>query len=276
MKILKILSIIILIQISSPIYSQKNKSIDKLEYKCTYKLSYISNPTESTNVLEENMILLVGKKTSKFLSQGKYLRDSISLEINKKTIKAEEISSLYSKVPATFFTYKIIKNYPRTKITVTEQLLNKHYKYEENLNLFKWKITKQTNTIGNYVCTKALLKFAGREYTAWFTKSIKIKDGPYKFCGLPGLIVKISDSQNHYTYLLTDIKKTNNNEEIFFKEKKYLKTHKNDFLKTRKVFFKEIQKKIELSCVGISEEDKIKYRNRTNRFVDMKNPIEIK
>lgn len=56
-----------------------------------------------------------------------------------------------------------------------------------------------------YTCTKAITTFRGREYVAWFTDDIPIQNGPWKFCGLPGLIVKVNDTQNNYTYELEGV-----------------------------------------------------------------------
>jgi GLPGLI family protein len=52
--------------------------------------------------------------------------------------------------------------------------------------------------IGNWEAQKATTEFGGRKWTAWFCEEIPLSDGPYKFKGLPGLIVKISDADNSH------------------------------------------------------------------------------
>lgn len=47
----------------------------------------------------------------------------------------------------------------------------------------------------------------GRKWTAWFTAEIPIQDGPYKFHGLPGLIVKIEDEAKSHSFELKGISK---------------------------------------------------------------------
>jgi GLPGLI family protein len=81
-------------------------------------------------------------------------------------------------------------------------MVSDYYEYKEPLSTFKWKINDSIKMIAGYKCQKATTQFAGRKYIAWFTIEIPINDGPYKFNGLPGLIIAIADSKKHYTYTL--------------------------------------------------------------------------
>lgn len=74
-------------------------------------------------------------------------------------------------------------------------------------DLFDWKITHENKTEKGYKLQKATTVFGGRIWTAWFTQDIPIPEGPYKFSGLPGLIVELYDSRNHYHYILTKVNK---------------------------------------------------------------------
>ena len=55
-------------------------------------------------------------------------------------------------------------------------------------------------TFMGYDCRKATVDFAGRTYTAWFTPEIPLPFGPYKFGGLPGLILKIEDAERQFVW----------------------------------------------------------------------------
>ena len=61
--------------------------------------------------------------------------------------------------------------------------------------------------IGEYETQKAETQFGGRTWYAWFTQQIPLQDGPYKFGGLPGLIVKVQDSKGDYSFDLMQTKK---------------------------------------------------------------------
>lgn len=56
-----------------------------------------------------------------------------------------------------------------------------------------WVLNKDdTKKIGGYTCKKATLDWRGRKYTAFYTEEIPLSNGPYKFKGLPGMILEIS------------------------------------------------------------------------------------
>jgi GLPGLI family protein len=54
---------------------------------------------------------------------------------------------------------------------------------------------------------KATTNYKGRVWEAWFSKEYPINDGPYKFTGLPGLIVSLKDSEGDHIFNLIQIKK---------------------------------------------------------------------
>lgn len=67
--------------------------------------------------------------------------------------------------------------------------------------MHQWQMIEETDTILGYVCQKACLTYAGRDYTAWFTTEIPINDGPWKFWGLPGLILKVVDKEEQFEWV---------------------------------------------------------------------------
>lgn len=50
-----------------------------------------------------------------------------------------------------------------------------------------------------------MLRYQNRTWTAWFTQEIPIEEGPYKFRGLPGLIIKMNDSSETWVFELLGI-----------------------------------------------------------------------
>jgi GLPGLI family protein len=68
-----------------------------------------------------------------------------------------------------------------------------------------WAIQNEFKTIGKFKCQKAIAKFRGRNYTAWFTAQIPLNDGPWKLHGLPGLILEAADDTGEVKFLFSSI-----------------------------------------------------------------------
>lgn len=74
------------------------------------------------------------------------------------------------------------------------------YRYTEPWPSMQWTLKDEKQTICSYQCQKATCHWRGRDFVAWFTSAIPLKSGPWKFGGLPGLIMKIYDTKHLYTW----------------------------------------------------------------------------
>nr|WP_297310140.1 GLPGLI family protein [uncultured Flavobacterium sp.] len=69
---------------------------------------------------------------------------------------------------------------------------NKNEIIKDELPDFNWNVTyTETKMIGNFLCKKATTIFRGTNIEAWYTEEINIPFGPWKFKGLPGLILEV-------------------------------------------------------------------------------------
>ena len=89
-------------------------------------------------------------------------------------------------------------------LTYYEVLYEDEYTYSETLD-FDWKLEEGTMKIKGYTCKKAKVNYGGRTWTAWYNTEIPLNAGPYKFKGLPGLIMKVTDSTNSYDFEFYDM-----------------------------------------------------------------------
>ena len=95
--------------------------------------------------------------------------------------------------------YSVEKDKKNQKTIFKDRIGRDVYTYDEDRPL-NWKIMQETTKIGEYKVQKAETDFAGRKWTAWFTTDLPYQDGPYKFGGLPGLIVKVEDEKGEYSF----------------------------------------------------------------------------
>lgn len=86
-------------------------------------------------------------------------------------------------------------------------IMEKSYYVYEQSPYFKWEILKEKKTIKDYTCQKAKTHFRGRTYYVWFTTEIPTQTGPWKFNGLPGLILRVENSTSTILMKATKIQK---------------------------------------------------------------------
>lgn len=103
----------------------------------------------------------------------------------------------------------------RDKNLLTERLfenlyLEGYFAVQEPLPQMKWKLLSDKKVIGKYDCKKASVEFRGRTYYAWYTIEIPISLGPWKFNGLPGLILEVDDKNEIYKWQAKTVSLSNN------------------------------------------------------------------
>ena len=101
-------------------------------------------------------------------------------------------------------TFQIMKNRSDNQIKVFDNFDQQDYEYEETCD-FNWCISDSIQKINGYDCYMATSNAYGRNWTVWFCPDLPWPDGPWKFSGLPGLIVAAHDSDRFYKFNLIDI-----------------------------------------------------------------------
>ena len=114
----------------------------------------------------------------------------------KKIYFDEEGDALYKN-----FKDSIILN--RRILSSSESLLI----YEPKFCKINWLLIDSSKKIGEFICQKAKAEFRGREYEAWYTLKIPVSNGPWKFHGLPGLIIQVKTIDNKYNYEFVNVEK---------------------------------------------------------------------
>ena len=188
------------------------ETANRFFYELTFK------PKKDSAKVEKVMTILdVVKDKSIYRDYTIVAQDSIlkiQIEAMQKSGFFKDISK---SVTMPKFSEKIYKFYPSMKVQYVDRVANgftpMNIGYNEDLK-FNWKIDAQKEKIGAYNAQKATTEYGGRKWTAWFTADIPLQDGPFKFHGLPGLIVKVTDDGNNYSWELKGNKKVENFNEI--------------------------------------------------------------
>lgn len=186
-------------------------SVPETETLATENMEFVydySYCVDTTGLLEDNrvsdrMLLQIAPGgLSKFSSYKNLTVDSILANIsNEQLIAAANEGKLSNGEFMTIF-----KNHPQGKLTHTEKICMDWLRYEEDMPAFDWQLTDSTTSVLGYECHAAKCSFRGRDWTVFYTEEIPVMDGPWKFHGLPGLIMKASDDKGEYSFECIGIK----------------------------------------------------------------------
>ncbi len=259
--------------IACNIYGQKAVDLGHVESRYVYLLTHQKDSLDKANIGEEYFILERGKDRSQFMSLNSYKRDSVTAEITNGL--NTRISKLdLTSIPKTNFTYRIIKDPAKKQVLFYDRIIRNDFVYEESPE-FKWKITEEKKNIGNLKCQAALLSYGGRDYKAWFTNDIPVSDGPYKFYGLPGLIVEMEDSGKQYRFELLSYKNLADQPAMWISEKRSngRKVSKADFYKALKNSQENLVSEISKSGFTLDPSAEAKVKEKMKK---RNNPIELK
>ncbi|MDE5595620.1 MAG: GLPGLI family protein [Muribaculaceae bacterium] len=92
---------------------------------------------------------------------------------------------------------------------VYDDAMEEYIYYDEPFEEMQWNIIPDsTKSVLGYECLKAECNYHGKDWNAWFTPEIPVSDGPWKFAGLPGLILYVSDSNGYNTFVATGLEYT--------------------------------------------------------------------
>ena len=156
---------------------------------------------------------MVTETTKQYILDNKsvFLDEKLAKHLNMKeeNLSPTEREHKNKEIGLPRFNYIVIKDYTQQKYNLIQEHFAKEYiGYEEPLfDRNSWNILSDTSTISNILTYKATCRYGGRDWIAWFTTEIPVSDGPYKFSGLPGLILKLESDDGDYIFSIIGIEK---------------------------------------------------------------------
>lgn len=195
-----------------------------------YQVTMKPDSTNRAEVKTELARLDVSSEKSLFYGEKRVKRDSLVEKMRAtRNFDRNAMQNLRSNID-----FIVEKDLIKNVTTFKSRLGRDQYFYDEDRKM-DWKILPETIKIGEYETQKAETTFGGRKWYAWFTQEIPFQDGPYKFKGLPGLIVKVEDAKGDYSFDLMQTKKINEFP-VFENRGTPIKVNRSDYEKQEKMF----------------------------------------
>ena len=162
-----------------------------LSFSQNIKVTYAYRPSEAFET-EEEVYLNNGYKVSivDSILEKKYKPREYGSDV---TIEKDKGVKRYRNI--------LIDDISKNNTYFTYQIKKTNYIVSDNPPPIKWNLKyKETKKIGKYTCKKATATFRGTNIEAYYTQEIPVSIGPYKFKGLPGLILEITTVGINYRY----------------------------------------------------------------------------
>ncbi len=246
------------------------------DIQVNYVLTYQFDSTNKSSIRSDFFNLFIGNDQSVFCSSTYLMVDSAwksNLTMGNQFGPSFDFFSSISFENNRFVIFKnseYIFTYDQCARYIPEI-----YAYTEQKSQLEWKILSDTTSIGNILCQKAETQLGNRNWIAWFATSIPISDGPYKFSGLPGLILKISDEQQYWNFDLAGISKIDKAINVLFFNRVPIKIkNKNAFL-AQKQFARDNRLEImeskgtQITNKGYLKKTYLKQAGKDNNWIEL-------
>jgi len=257
-------------KISAQFFALPSEILDTANISVSYTITWKQDTNNPEKTRKEEMLLFVGKSVSLFISENQYKVLLIGREAESEgrlmdLLNGEEIKNYVSR-----FSYRIYKNYPTGQITYMDKIIPTYFQYSEPLDVFQWQLADSSTTIGDFKANCAYTVYGGRRWVAWYTTEIPISDGPYKFRGLPGLIIRLYDDQKHYVFEMEKLERYEEGVPIELIDRDWVETKRNDFLKARENLKRDIVNRAQEAGVDVEGQ-----QQAARNVAKKNNPIEF-
>ena len=195
--------------------------LDTTRFVVSYRMLYERRP-ENDHPMEDLLLLQVGRNVSKCYSYKTWQTDSLVRVTPPEQVLAN-LGNFHGGVQDIFF-----RDAAAGRLTHTDQIGMDHLLYTEPLPAIDWELADGERTIVGYACRRARCTFRGRSYEAWYAPEIAVSCGPWKFGGLPGLILAIRDDAGVLDLEATGVEQRV--EPIRMTDRNYMKTNRKKYL----------------------------------------------
>lgn len=174
---------------------------DSINMRITY--DYYYHTLYGSNEGKDHHCLDIVNGQSRYFSLKKERRDQISDSLRAIGVRDYDLIRMEKKrqgVGGGCTSFTVFKNFPKPDQMVYTWETMKNFRVDGPMPEQDWELLSGDTVILGYDCQKARTTFRGVGWTAWYTMDIPVSDGPWKLCGLPGLILFAQDDEKLFRF----------------------------------------------------------------------------
>ncbi len=175
-------------------------------YKVGYRLSFPADTLTPETKSHEDFLLFVAEKESIFLSNLKYVRDSVLRNAKNQGMAMADLKRIFNNTPKGHFDFVLRKDNATSSYIYSEKI-SKSFTFEHPIANYRWKLSQNKKSIHGFDCRMAVLEIGGYNYLAWYAPEISLKNGPFLFEGLPGLVLELECPSKNFIFSFLGIEK---------------------------------------------------------------------
>lgn len=222
-------------------FSASGQKTEPLIAKVYYTFTHQYSKEDTSQKLETNVILLIGKDNSRY-SNARYSYTAPRPDLPAAggsdasarpliTVSATPIVSIVSQLIGNELLYTT-----PDALSYLNTLGVSSFMYSIPKPKINWDIQNETREIAGFQCQKATGTVAGRTYSVWFTPELAFPYGPWKLSGLPGLILEAADEEEQVTFRFKEFVKAEN-EFLYYDHDRAVEITEKKYLESKKRFY---------------------------------------
>lgn len=267
--------ILLILNSAINLYGQDCKSCSNFYYSLSFQSDSLDVNSKSSHIFA-----LMRKNNSSIFTDLQNKRADSLETIIWRNYNKNSTSISFKGVPNAKFKYYIVKDLDMADnaIMIYDKIGTGNYMYKDSTKI-EWQLFNDKRSIAGFSCQMAKTKVFGRTFIAWFASEIPINDGPYKFRGLPGLIVELYDEKKYFVFSLIRYQKKDS--DILdsvpdLRLRKLIVTSKDKFVAAKKNYKEGIVSRIKGSTIsGSIGEERIRQIQenikKNNNSLELKN-----
>ena len=162
-------------------------SLQAQTHRFIYDLIYRPDST-SLEVRKTNYHLDINPDETLYYERSYFVSDSIEKVSGRRTFEGKMSDFMSKNRKSNDYILYSVQNFDVYKL--------------KDHPVISWHIGEEIKTSSSLKLQKAMATFGGRKWVAWFSRNFPFQEGPYKFHGLPGMIIELYDDKENYHFTL--------------------------------------------------------------------------